>query len=70
MNINNIDKELVHSLIIIEKILLKTKIISTLHNNYFNYILSYIKDIMIKCSFLYLEIDNIKRNENISINIF
>lgn len=62
MNINKLEKELIESTILIEKILLKTKLINALHDNNFNKMLSYIKNQLIICTFLYLEINKINNN--------
>jgi len=59
MNTNKLEKELIESIISIEKILLKTNLIHILHNNNFNKILSYIKNQLIICTFLYLEKEKI-----------
>lgn len=62
MNIDNIDKKLVKTITNIENILFRIKLFDVLHSETFDFLMSYIKNIIMECLFLYIENRDIKEN--------
>lgn len=62
MNINDIDKKIIETIADIENVLFRIKLFDVLHNETFNFLISYIKNTMTKCLFLYIENRDIKEN--------
>ncbi len=62
MNIDDIDEKLVQTVISIENILFRIKLFYVLNNRTFDFLISYMKNIMMECLFLYIENKDIKEN--------